>query len=99
MCSHPTLSLGGYSYYITFIDDFPGKTWIFFLKVKESNETLWKFKEFNELVENQVSKKIKSLESDNGGEYTSESFKAFCTYIGIKREYTIPYNPQKTEVA
>lgn len=30
----PTLSLGGYSYYITFINDYSRKTWIFFLKVK-----------------------------------------------------------------
>ena len=90
----PTLSLGGYSYYITSIDDYSRKTWIFFLKVKESNEVLSKFKEFKELVENQVSKKIRSLQSYNGGEYTSKSFKAFCTSIGIKREYTIPYNPQ-----
>lgn len=30
----PTLSLGRFSYYIIFIDDFSRKTWIYFLKVK-----------------------------------------------------------------
>ena len=92
----PTLSLGGYSYYIIFIDDYSRKTWIFFLKIKESNEVLSKFKE---LVENQTSKKIKTLRLDNGGEYTSKKFKSFCTSIGIKREYTVPYNPQQNGVA
>jgi transposase InsO family protein len=33
------------------------------------------------------------LRSDNGGEYTSKDFNDFCIEVGIKREYTIPYNP------
>ena len=44
-------------------------------------------------------KKIKTLRSDNGGEYTFENFKAFCTSVGIKREYTVPYNPQQNGFA
>jgi transposase InsO family protein len=39
-------------------------------------------------------KKIKVLRSDNGGEYTSKEFKGFYKHTGIKRELTIPYNPQ-----
>ena len=31
----PMTSLGGCSYYMTFIDDFSRKTWIFFLKKKD----------------------------------------------------------------
>lgn len=60
---------------------------------------LSKFKEFKNLVENQASKKIKTLRSDNGGEYISKNFKAFRTSVGIKREYTVPYNPQQNGVA
>ncbi len=30
----PVTSLGGYSYYMTFTDDFSRKTWIYFLKKK-----------------------------------------------------------------
>ena len=47
----------------------------------------------------QNSKKIKTLRFDNGGEHTSKIFKAFCTSLGIKREYTVPYNPQQNGVA
>jgi hypothetical protein len=44
-------SLGGSLYYISFIDDFSRKTWIYFLRKK--SEVFDKFKEFKSLVENQ----------------------------------------------
>ena len=31
----PVNSLGGYSYYLTFTDDYSRKTWIYFLKKKD----------------------------------------------------------------
>ena len=68
-------SLSGFEYYITFIDDFSRKTWIYFLKAK--SEVFEKFKEFKALIENLSDKKIKTLRSDNGGEYTSKEFGAF----------------------
>jgi hypothetical protein len=61
----PTNSLRGYVYYVSFIDDYSSKTWIYLLKAK--NEVFGKFKEFNALVENQIEWKIKTLRSDNGG--------------------------------
>ena len=60
-------SLGGYHYYVTFIDDYSRKTWIYFLKTKESEEVLSKFKEFKAQVENLSRKRIKILRLDNGG--------------------------------
>ena len=67
-------SLTSFEYYITFIDDFSKKTWIYFLRSKRSEEVLLRFQEFKALVENQTGKKIKVLWSDNGGEYTSHAF-------------------------
>jgi hypothetical protein len=46
-------------------------------------------------VENQTRKKIKTLRSDNGGEYTSKDFKDLCASVGIKRELIVLYNPQQ----
>lgn len=91
------ISLGGYEYYITFIDDYSRFTWILFLKTK--NEVFQCFKEFNALVENQPSRKIKVLRSNNGGEYTKGEFVDFCTSEGIRHEFTIPYTPQQNGVA
>ena len=47
----PSISLSGYEYYVTFIDDYSRKTWIYFLKNK--SEVFSKFKEFKSLIEKQ----------------------------------------------
>jgi hypothetical protein len=39
------------------------------------------------------------LRSNNGYEYTSKAFKDLCVGASIKRELTIPYNPQQNWVA
>lgn len=58
-CPQP-LSMGMYYvYYITFVDDYSRKTWIYFLKGKD--EVFNKFKEYKALVENLSEKKIKIL--------------------------------------
>ena len=85
------LSLGGYEYYITFIDDYSRFTWILFLKTK--GEVFQRFKEFKALVENQTSRKIKVLRLDNGGEYTKGEFVDFCASEGIRHDFAVPYTP------
>ena len=60
-------SLGGFWYYILFID-FSRKTWIYFLKWKESEEILKRFKEIKTLTENLSGHKIKTLRTSNGGD-------------------------------
>lgn len=92
-------SLGNALYYVIFVDDFSRKTWIYFLKSKESEDILRKFKEFKSITENHSGRKIKTLKTDNGREYTSEVFKEFCKDAAIKREFTVPYNPQQNGVA
>ena len=62
-------SLSGYVYYVSFIDDFSRKTWVYFMKKKE--EVFNNFKEFKALIENHTKKKIKTIRSDNGKEFTS----------------------------
>jgi transposase InsO family protein len=93
----PSTSLNGYVYYVSFIDDYSHKTWVYFLKSKD--EVFGKFKEFKALIENLSKRKIKILRSDNGGKYTSKEFVIFCRYAKIKRELTTPYNTQKNDVA
>src|SRR5713226_670529 len=90
-------SLSGYAYYVSFIDDFFRKTWIYFMKNKD--EVFSKFKEFKALIENHAEKKIKTIRSDNGGEFTSNEFKKLCKDSRIKRELSTPYNPQQNGIA
>ena len=53
----PSLSLGGASYFVMFIDDYSRKVWVYFLKHKD--EVLSFFMTFVTLVENQSGKKLK----------------------------------------
>jgi transposase InsO family protein len=39
------------------------------------------------------------LWSDNRGEYSSREFVDFCTRAWIRRQKTVPYNPQQNRVA
>ena len=77
-------SLRGYVYYVSFIDDFPRKSWIYFMKNKD--ELFSKFKEFKAL--------IKTFQSENGGEFNPNEFKRLCKDSGIKSELSTFYNPQ-----
>jgi len=62
-----TPSLNGCFYFMTFIDDFSRKTWLYLLKQKY--EAFEVFKRFKSLVENESGNSIKDLRSDRGGEY------------------------------
>lgn len=87
-----TRALSGAKYFVTFIDDHSRKTWIYFLKTKD--EVFDQFKEFKALVENLIGKRIKTLRSNNVGEYIDKDFIEFYAREGIKREWTAPYNPE-----
>ena len=89
--------LSMYAYYVSFIDDLSCNIWIYFLK--EKSEVFKKLKDYKALVENQKDRKIKILQSDNGGEFTLEEFKEICRESKIKRELSTPYNPQWNGVA
>lgn len=61
-----TESIGGWKYFVTFIDDFSRCCAVYFLKQK--SEVLDKFKE---IVTNECNERIATLRMDNGGEYLS----------------------------
>jgi transposase InsO family protein len=89
----PVKYLGGSLYYVIFIDDYSRKTWLYLLKTKD--KVFNKFQEFKAEIENLTNKNIKTLRTDNGGEYTSKEFISFCKSAGIKRELTAPHNLNK----
>jgi hypothetical protein len=92
-----TTSMGGARYFVTFIDDFSRRVWIYMLKTK--GECLEKFKEFKALAEKQSEHKIKVFRSDNGGEFISKGFRRFLKDHGIQRQTSTPYTPEQNGVA
>ena len=87
-----TPSLGGNRYFLTFVDEFTKKNWIYLLKEKGAVFSL--FVKFCTLVERQYELKLKILRTNGRGEYNSKEFKELCEAKGIKHEVTAPYTPQ-----
>jgi transposase InsO family protein len=92
-----TTARGGFQYFITFTDDF--SRYGYFYLMKHNSESLEKFKEFQNEVENQRGKKIKALQSDRGGEYLSHEFSNHLKNYGIVPQLTPPRTPQRNGVS
>ena len=92
-----TRSLGGGEYFVTFVDDHTRHVWVYILKHKD--DVLQRFREWKALVEKSSGRMIKTLRTDNGGEYISTEFNLYLTKEGIKHELTIPHTPQQNGVA
>ena len=86
-------SHSGARYFLSIIDDFSRKVWVFILKSKD--EVFAKFKEWKLLVETQTSKKVKKLRTDNGLEFCSNEFNQFCKKNGTERHRTVKGTPQQ----
>ena len=83
---------GNYQYFITFTDDFSRYGYVYLMKHK--SESFEKFKEFQNEVQNQLDKKIKTLRSDRGGKYLSQAFNDHLRECGIVSQLTPPETPQ-----
>ena len=92
-----TKSIGGAEYFLTFIDDKTRYSWVYSLKTKD--QVFERFLEWKALVEKSTGKKLKTLRTDNGGEYTSKKFTGFLKSEGVRHECTIPKTPQQNGVA
>ena len=90
-------SLGGKHYFVTFVDDFSRRVWVYMLKSKD--EVFETFLVWKKMVENQTGRKIKVLRSDNGTEYRNDQFFYFCKEEGISRHFTVRDTPQQNGVA
>ena len=67
-------SLGGAEYFLTLLDDKTHYAWVYPLKTKD--QVFECFKEWQAEVENYTGQRVKTLRTDNGGEFTSKSFTA-----------------------
>ena len=87
----------GFKYFLTFIDDYSRRTWVYFLKLK--SEVFDMFLDYKALVEKQSGQHILKLRFDNGGEYIINKFITFCTEQRVQMQQTIPYTSQQNGVA
>jgi len=90
-------SVSGLKYMVTFIDDFSKFVWVYFMK--EKSETFSRFKEFKEVAEAEINKRICCLRSDNGGEYISDEFSYYLRDCRINHQFTCANTPQQNGIA
>jgi hypothetical protein len=93
----PVPSLSRCKYYVVFVDEFSWFSWLYPLFNK--SDVLSCFIKFKLLVENLFDTKIKYLQSDNGGEYTSTAFKQFLNQNGIFHRLTCPHTSKQNGIA
>jgi transposase InsO family protein len=98
-------TLGGYRYFITFIDDFSRYGHIFL--IHEKSEALDMFKIYKAEIELKQEKKTKIVRSDRGGEFYGRygeagqipgPFAKFLQECGVDAQYTMPGEPQQNGV-
>ena len=75
-------SLAGNKYFVTLIDDFSTKVWIYFLMTKD--EVFSKFREWKAEVETKTEKKIICLRTDNGLEFCNKSMMSIARNMGLR---------------
>nr|GEZ87294.1 retrovirus-related Pol polyprotein from transposon TNT 1-94 [Tanacetum cinerariifolium] len=63
------------------------------------HEAFGKFKEWKQLVDNQIGRTVKKPMTDNGLEFCNREFEQLCIESGIPRHLTVFETPQHNEVA
>lgn len=85
-------SKGGVRYFISIIDDYSRRVWVYCLKSKD--QAFEAFKDWKNVIENQVGRRIKKLRTDNDLEFCSNLFEKYCKNEGIARHKTVVNTPQ-----
>ena len=89
----PVLSIGGYKYTTTYLDNHSSFGVMFYLKHK--NEEFNAFKTYKAWPERQLGTKLKCKRTDCGGEFMSKEQKAYLTKNGIEHQTSMPDSLQQ----
>jgi len=86
-------SIDNKKYFITFMDEFSRKVWIFTLKSKSEAPDI--IIDFFKYLNNQFKElSIKKFRTDGGKEYKNKKINKLCKEYGIEKLYSAPYNPE-----
>ncbi|KAM1755844.1 hypothetical protein ACFX12_008126 [Malus domestica] len=93
----PSISIDGYRYYVTFIDEYTRHCWLFPLINK--SDVFATFVAFYSFVLTQFATAIQTLQSDGWGEYVSKAFQSFLLDKGITHQLSCPHTPEQNGLA
>ena len=89
----PDLSLGGFKYTATYLDDYSSFGVMFYLKKK--NDEFAAFKQYKAWAERQLGTTLKCRRFDRGGEFLSNEQKTYMIENGIETQMSMPDTPQQ----
>ncbi|GJU32872.1 ribonuclease H-like domain-containing protein [Tanacetum coccineum] len=84
----PIVSVGGFKYYVLFLDHFSPYLWIYTLRNK--SEVFQKFIHFQSYVKNQFKCEIKAFQCDHGGEFDNTNLLHLFEKNGIQFRFSCP---------
>lgn len=93
VCFAEKASIGGFVYFVTFLDVFTHFAVVFMLRKK--SEVFEKFKEYEAMASTHFGSRIRSFLCDNGREFVNGDFLNFCKEKGIRVVNTVAYNHQQ----
>ena len=85
---------GGRRYFLLLVDDDTRYMWAVLLDSKAAAADAIK----RHQAAAECGRKLRVLRTDNGGEFTTAEFAAYCADKGIQRHYSAPYSPQQNAV-
>jgi transposase InsO family protein len=96
----PVQSRGGASYFLVVVDDWTRYVWLASMSHKsQAFERLKQFQAWAEAAHSARGLRLSRIRSDNGGEFRSDAFTAYCMERGIQPELTAAHSPQQNGVA
>jgi len=86
-------SYNDFNYYVTFLDDFSRKFWVYLIKNKSDIPNI--FIKFHKFIYNTTSYKIINFKSDNDTEYTNKTLTTYLEIFGINFIHSVPSHPHQ----
>ena len=90
-------SIGGNHYFVSFIDDYSRRYWVYTMKHK--GKVIELFVEWKGNIEKNTGRKTKVHRSDNSGEYNSDLFLQLCRDKSVERYFIVREIPQQNGMA
>ena len=94
---HRILSVRGFRYFVSFVDDYSRTTWIYLMKNR--SELFSIFCAFCNEITTQFNVPVKILRSDNAQEYFSDPFTTYMAQNGMLHQSSCVHTPQQNGVA
>jgi transposase len=83
-------------FFLLLVDDMSRYMWLHLIASKDQAPA--EIINFKVTVEVETEKKLKVLQTDRGGEFTSVEFRQYCTERGVHHQFTTLYCPQQNGV-